>query len=683
MSSPRRSLAALARAVALVGILSVTAFAGVLPVAAAGAAEGGSPAADSTVSQGYWLVAADGTAYAFGDAELFGSNRNQGPDIVGMARTPGGDGYWMVDEDGDVFHYGKAASLGSRVYNADDVVGFAARPRGAGYWMVASDGGIFSFGDAGFFGSTGAIALNQPIVGMAATPSGNGYWLVASDGGIFSFGDAAFHGSTGAVALNQPIVGMAATPSGKGYWLVASDGGIFAFGDANFEGSTGAIRLNRPIVGMASTGTGRGYWLAASDGGIFTFGDATFQGSAGAMTLPQPIISVVAGAADQRPVAVPDKHTLDEDTSAVIAVLDNDSGLGDGPIAVTVEEGPAHGTAAAAADGRITYIPARDYTGSDSVVYRVVDADGDETTGTVSLTVTGRNDAPLVADLSLTTDAGLAVTGQIIATDADGDPLTFTLSTPAGHGTVTVDGSGAFLYTPDLGFIGSDGFVIHVDDGHGGTAASAISVSLLSVLPIDDQPVAVADAASGTEDLPVVVDVAANDTGLSDGGVVVSVNAATLDPATEGTATVDGGAVTLNPAANVNGAVTFDYTISDADGDTATATVTVTLEPVNDAPTVSAISDVTLPFGSHDSGPIAFTVGDVDNPLGSLTVTATSSNEAFVPDSGLELDQGPQGQWTLVVNPVHREAGTSTITVTVSDGTASAAASFVVTILPR
>ena len=51
-----------------------------------------------------------------------------------------------------------------------------------------------------FYGSTGAIALNQPIVGMARRRRGHGYWLVASDGGIFAFGDAAFHGSTGAIA---------------------------------------------------------------------------------------------------------------------------------------------------------------------------------------------------------------------------------------------------------------------------------------------------------------------------------------------------------------------------------------------------------------------------------------------------------------------------------------------------
>jgi ribosomal protein L24E len=72
---------------------------------------------------------------------------------------------------------------------------------------------------------------------MAATPDGKGYWLVASDGGIFAFGDAGFHGSTGNIALNEPVVGIAGTRDGHGYWFVASDGGIFAFGDARFYGS--------------------------------------------------------------------------------------------------------------------------------------------------------------------------------------------------------------------------------------------------------------------------------------------------------------------------------------------------------------------------------------------------------------------------------------------------------------
>jgi hypothetical protein len=203
-------------------------------------------------------------------------------------------------------------------------------PKGQGYWLVASDGGIFSFADAAFHGSTGNIALNQPVVGMTATSSGRGYWMVARDGGIFSFGDAAFHGSTGNIKLDQPIVGMAAAASGAGYWMVAADGGVFAFdvpshgsaagrsraatvamaptttgngywvvtadgqvfnfGDAAIFGSTGP--LAQPIVGAAATPSGQGLWLVARDGGIFSFGDARFFGSTGAIKLNQPIVGM-------------------------------------------------------------------------------------------------------------------------------------------------------------------------------------------------------------------------------------------------------------------------------------------------------------------------------------------------------------------------------------------------------
>jgi hypothetical protein len=130
--------------------------------------------------------------------------------------------------------------------------------------MVASDGGIFTFGDARFFGSTGDIALNQPIVGMAPTPTGRGYWLVASDGGIFTFGDARFFGSTGNIALNQPIVGMASTPTSDGYWLAASDGGIFTFGTAGFHGSLPGQGSTQKAVGIEARPSGRGYWIGTT-----------------------------------------------------------------------------------------------------------------------------------------------------------------------------------------------------------------------------------------------------------------------------------------------------------------------------------------------------------------------------------------------------------------------------------
>ena len=250
------------------------------------------PAADSVVP--------------FGDASL-GVNALAGLDapIVGMAATPDGQGYWMVAADGGIFAYGDAHFFGStgNIRLNQPVVGMAATPDGKGYWMVAADGGIFAYGDAHFYGSTGNIRLNQPVVGMAATPDGKGYWLVAADGGIFAFGDAHFYGSTGNIraqpaggghgrharrkgllagggrrrdlrlrrrsffgstgddVLNQPVVGMAAGPGGKGYWLVAADGGIFSFGAVSFFGSEGAGRPAGPAVGIVATPSGGGYWL--------------------------------------------------------------------------------------------------------------------------------------------------------------------------------------------------------------------------------------------------------------------------------------------------------------------------------------------------------------------------------------------------------------------------------------
>ena len=201
--------------------------------------------------------------------------------VVGMEATPSGNGYWMAAADGGIFSFGDAVFLGSTggLQLNRPIVDLASTPAGNGYWLAASDGGVFCFGSAVFHGSTGGIRLNRPIVGIAATPTGNGYWLVADDGGVFCFGDAVFHGSTGGIRLNRPIVGIAATPTGNGYWLVADDGGVFCFGDARFLGSLGGLTLVARIVAMAATPTGKGYWMLGADGGVFSLGDAKFFGN--------------------------------------------------------------------------------------------------------------------------------------------------------------------------------------------------------------------------------------------------------------------------------------------------------------------------------------------------------------------------------------------------------------------
>jgi hypothetical protein len=211
-------------------------------------------------NRGYWVVDANGAVRpsrvgagggfgpSFGD--LGGVALNQ--PIVGIASTPSGNGYWLVAADGGVFTFGDAAFHGSTgaIHLNRPIVGIASTPSGNGYWLVAADGGVFSFGDAAFHGSTGAIHLNRPVVGMDANPTGHGYWLVAADGGIFSFGDAPFHGSAGAIPLVQPVVAMRATSTGGGYHLVTRYGGILAYGDAPFAGGY-TVADSRTVIGIA------------------------------------------------------------------------------------------------------------------------------------------------------------------------------------------------------------------------------------------------------------------------------------------------------------------------------------------------------------------------------------------------------------------------------------------------
>ena len=256
------------------------------------------PAASATVvtpSHPY----AGGGIISFGDAPSFGAPTSTlASAITGMAATPDGKGYWLVAADGGVFAYGDAVFAGSlgALRLTGPVVAMAPTPDGKGYWLVALDGGVFAFGDAPFFGSMGAAHLNEPIVGMSPTLDGKGYWLVASDGGIFSFGDAPFFGSMGGSHLAAAVTGMATTTDGKGYWLVAGDGGIFSFGDAPFFGSTGGKPIPAGITGMDRTPDGKGYWMAGNDGSVYTFGDAPNYGGSASTKPLVPVASIVATA---------------------------------------------------------------------------------------------------------------------------------------------------------------------------------------------------------------------------------------------------------------------------------------------------------------------------------------------------------------------------------------------------
>ncbi len=136
--------------------------------------------------------------------------------------------------------------------------------------------------------------------------------------------------------------------------------------------------------------------------------------------------------------------------------------------------------------------------------------------------------------------------------------------------------------------------------------------------------------------------------------------------------------VTVTPAANQNGTATITVTVTDGGGLTASSAFTLTVNAVNDAPTITAIANQTI-AANGNTGALAFTVGDVETAAASLTVSGASSNTTLVPTASIVFG-GSGASRTVTVTPAANQSGTATITVTVSDGTASTPTSFTLTV---
>lgn len=139
------------------------------------------------------------------------------------------------------------------------------------------------------------------------------------------------------------------------------------------------------------------------------------------------------------------------------------------------------------------------------------------------------------------------------------------------------------------------------------------------------------------------------------------------------------GFVIYTPGADYHGEDAVTFRATDSKGQSAQATVTLTITPVNDVPTLSPVANQRITAGSS-TGDLAFTVGDVETAADSLTVTATSSNTGLVPADPSHLVLGGSGaQRTLnVVVPADSASGSTTITLSVSDGSVTTSTTFAV-----
>ncbi|WJH42182.1 Ig-like domain-containing protein [Aliirhizobium terrae] len=313
------------------------------------------------------------------------------------------------------------------------------------------------------------------------------------------------------------------------------------------------------------------------------------------------------------------------------------------------------------ADGTYRYVPAANFSGTDSFTYTV--SDGTTTVAyTIAITVVPVNDAPVGENAAITTPEDTVTTGRLpVATDADGDTLTYGLGAAATHGTVVVNADGTYSYTPNRNFNGTDSFTYTVSDG---TATSTYTVTV-TVTPVNDAPIGSDTAISATS-------------GSTTTGSLPSATDPEGSPVTYGLGTqAQHGTVTINadgsysytPVAGYVGSDSFTYTVSDGQA-TSTYTVTVSVGAANQPPV------------GADANVVAFE----DTPLnGRLPVATDADGDALTYGLGAQAVHGTvtvnrDGTYTYV--PTLNYNGTDTFIYTVSDGRSTSTYTVTITVDP-
>ena len=224
------------------------------------------------------------------------------------------------------------------------------------------------------------------------------------------------------------------------------------------------------------------------------------------------IVDVGGPVTNVAPQVVNDSVNTNKNTPLAINVLGNDSDP-DGTInasSVAIVGAASHGTTLInPTTGVVTYTPAANYTGNDSFTYTVKDNLGTvSTVATVSIFV---NAPPVAAKDTVVVAKNTPLAINVLGNDSDNDgslnATSVEIVSSASHGTLKVDPfTGAITYTPANNYKGTDSFTYKVKDNLG-ALSNVAKVSITVEMP----PTAGNDSATTYKNLPVTINVLAND----------------------------------------------------------------------------------------------------------------------------------------------------------------------------
>ena len=405
-------------------------------------------------------------------------------------------------------------------------------------------------------------------------------------------------------------------------------------------------------------------------------------------------VTITVTGVDDAPVANPLTVAAKEDGGPVTEFYDaTDADDNASTLAFVILDQPSEGAIKDNDDGTFTFDPGAGFqslaegkTVEITFTYQATDLSGNASNvATGTITVTGVNDPPVVAPITMSAVRGGGdVTTAFDGTDIDGDSLKYQFTTNPAEGTIDNNGDGTFSYTPNA--TGSSTTItvnylaINSHDAVSQEGVITIEIVSLNTAPVAENLKLATDEDSGLAGkLPV--------TDAEDVPENLAYDILTQPTAGKLTLLKDG-AFLYDPlddfqelAAGESATVTFTYQATDPGGLASNiATVEIVIAGVNDAPTAEPVTIAAFEDGptvtgdflgddiDDDPGKLAFAI--VTPPAEGTLVNNNDGSFTFTPGVGFQdLALGETRIVTFTYKAIDGEGvasdpATGTITVT-------------------
>ncbi|WP_417362394.1 Ig-like domain-containing protein [Gallaecimonas pentaromativorans] len=411
------------------------------------------------------------------------------------------------------------------------------------------------------------------------------------------------------------------------------------------------VVVTQPQHGTLSLNTGTGILTYSPEADYNGADSFTYQVQDSYGTLSNTATATLTLAAvNDPPRAADDVASLQAGAEITVDVLANDAEVdsGDSINAATlvIASKPEHGSASVQG-GQIVYQADDDFTGVVTLRYQVGDTSQGALSNEATLTLTVlASGAPVANADAATLDEDTSLDIDVLANDSGNglDANTLAVVVAPSHGAVSLV-SGMLRYVPAADYFGSDSFSYRVADASGLTSSAATVT--LTINPVNDAPVAVADTA-------VMVTTGAMDINVlgNDGDVDNAIGDLTIQftgPPASGNLSLNGRLVHYQPVGSPV-SDSFQYRLRDPSG-ALSAPVTVNIvaslpnqPPLavddqastrqNEAVTINLLSNDSDADGSLDAPSLALVIA----PAHGVATLQGSGQMLYTPSTGFHGD---------------------------------------------